>query len=227
MGGLAGDASAHTFTAVITRGLDYRKVFQELRPGFDLNAERETRAAAGQPEYPDVRDSLAALRADGLWLGIAGNQTVRVDIASTSSVPRWNDPPVPFVAERPAAIQGAENGRVRQGPGVTMLGRTLLDAWAKHVNRIELEIRDPRLPQKHGTPKPRLVRDSCSRSIRQAGAHHGREQELHTRNGIPHVAQGGGLSRHLSQHPLRVAPSPTRAAQLPDGPTRDVQDLRA
>lgn len=108
--GTPGDASAHTFTAVITRGLDYRKVFQEFRPGFDLNDERERRAAAGQPEYPDVRDSLAALRADGLWLGIAGNQTVRVDVASTSSVPGWNDPPVSSVAERPAAIQGAENG---------------------------------------------------------------------------------------------------------------------
>ncbi|MFF7961027.1 hypothetical protein ACFZC1_21750 [Streptomyces rubiginosohelvolus] len=95
---------------MITRGLDYRKVFREFRLGFDLNDERETRAAGGQPEYPDVRDSLAALRADGLWLGIAGNQTVRVDIASTSSVPGWNDPPVSSVAERPAAIQGAENG---------------------------------------------------------------------------------------------------------------------
>jgi HAD superfamily hydrolase (TIGR01549 family) len=51
---------------------------------FDLDEEREKRAAAGKPEtfgetdlYPDVRDALAALRADGLWLGIAGNQTVR------------------------------------------------------------------------------------------------------------------------------------------------------
>ncbi len=41
-------------------------------------------AAAGRPEhfgeddlYPDVRPALAQLRADGLWLGIAGNQTVR------------------------------------------------------------------------------------------------------------------------------------------------------
>ncbi len=46
--------------------------------------------------YPDVRDALAALRADGMWLGIAGNQTVRaggllrglfsgdVDLISTS-----------------------------------------------------------------------------------------------------------------------------------------------
>jgi HAD superfamily hydrolase (TIGR01549 family) len=78
----------HTFTAmfgaVIAQGRDYRETFQEFRPGFDLTEQREARAAAGQPEwfgeddlYPDVRPALAQLRADGLWLGIAGNQTVR------------------------------------------------------------------------------------------------------------------------------------------------------
>ncbi|ANH93587.1 haloacid dehalogenase [Streptomyces sp. SAT1] len=72
------------FGAVIAQGRDYRETFQEFRPGFDLHAEREKRAEAGRPEafgeqdlYPDVRDALTALRADGLWLGIAGNQTVR------------------------------------------------------------------------------------------------------------------------------------------------------
>ncbi|MGV9426348.1 HAD family hydrolase [Streptomyces sp. NPDC003656] len=75
---------AAMFGAVIAQGRDYREVFQEFRPGFDLYEERERRAAAGKPEhfdeddlYPDVRDALAALRADGLWLGIAGNQTTR------------------------------------------------------------------------------------------------------------------------------------------------------
>ncbi|WP_381566572.1 HAD family hydrolase [Streptomyces eurythermus] len=75
---------AAMFGAVIAQGRDYREVFQEFRPGFDLYEEREKRAAAGRPEtfgeddlYPDVRDALAALHADGLWLGIAGNQTVR------------------------------------------------------------------------------------------------------------------------------------------------------
>lgn len=72
------------FGAVIAQGRDYRETFQEFRPGFDLYEEREKRAASGKPEnfgesdlYPDVRGALAALRADGLWLGIAGNQTVR------------------------------------------------------------------------------------------------------------------------------------------------------
>ncbi|MGX1855054.1 HAD family hydrolase [Streptomyces sp. NPDC055299] len=78
----------HTFVAmfgaVIAQGRDYREVFQEFRPGFDLYEERTARAAAGQPEhfdesdlYPDVRPVLAQLRGGGLWLGIAGNQTVR------------------------------------------------------------------------------------------------------------------------------------------------------
>jgi HAD superfamily hydrolase (TIGR01549 family) len=72
------------FGAVIAQGRDYRETFQEFRPGFHLYAEREKRAAAGQPEsfgeedlYEGARPALRQLRADGLWLGIAGNQTVR------------------------------------------------------------------------------------------------------------------------------------------------------
>ncbi|MGW8948840.1 HAD family hydrolase [Streptomyces sp. NPDC055709] len=75
---------ASMFGAVIAQGRDYREVFQEFQPGFDLYEQREARAAAGKPEwfgeddlYPDVRPALAALREAGLWLGIAGNQTVR------------------------------------------------------------------------------------------------------------------------------------------------------
>ncbi len=72
------------FGAVIAQGRDYRETFQIFRPGFDLTEEREKRAAAGQAEwfgeedlYLDVRSSLKELRADGLWVGIAGNQTSR------------------------------------------------------------------------------------------------------------------------------------------------------
>ncbi|MGW2055525.1 HAD family hydrolase [Streptomyces sp. NPDC001840] len=75
---------AAVFGAVVAQGRDYRDVFQEFEPGFDLHAQRRARADAGQPEafdesdlYDDVRPALARLRADGLWLGIAGNQTVR------------------------------------------------------------------------------------------------------------------------------------------------------
>jgi HAD superfamily hydrolase (TIGR01549 family) len=78
----------HTFVsvfgAVIASGKDYRETFQVFKPGFDLSMEREARAAAGQPEwfgdddlYSDVRPTLSALRAAGVWVGIAGNQTVR------------------------------------------------------------------------------------------------------------------------------------------------------
>ncbi|MFI0897225.1 HAD family hydrolase [Streptomyces sp. NPDC020983] len=75
---------AAVFGAVIAQGRDYRETFQVFRPGFDLTAERERRAQAGKPEwfgeddlYPDVRPALSALREAGLWVGIAGNQTVR------------------------------------------------------------------------------------------------------------------------------------------------------
>lgn len=78
----------HTFSAmfgaVIARGADYREVFQVFRPGFDLKAERERRAAAGRPEafgeadlYPDARSCLAMLKGQGYFVGIAGNQTAR------------------------------------------------------------------------------------------------------------------------------------------------------
>src|SRR4051794_23672383 len=78
----------HTFSAmfgaVIAQGLDYRDTFKVFRPDFDLAVAREHRTAAGKPEwfgeddlYPDVRPTLAQLRELGLWVGIAGNQTVR------------------------------------------------------------------------------------------------------------------------------------------------------
>ncbi len=78
----------HTFSsvfgAVIALGMDYREAFQYFQPGFNLDDERARRAAAGQPEtfgesdlYPDARPALEALRAMGVWVGIAGNQTSR------------------------------------------------------------------------------------------------------------------------------------------------------
>ncbi|MBF6070281.1 HAD family hydrolase [Nocardia farcinica] len=94
----------HTFVSVfgatIARGLDYRETFQVFRPGFDLAAEREARAAAGQPEwfgeedlYPDVRPALAKLRESGIWVGVAGNQTVRA-----GGLLRGLDLPCDFIA---------------------------------------------------------------------------------------------------------------------------------
>jgi HAD superfamily hydrolase (TIGR01662 family) len=78
----------HTFSAmfgaVISRGEDYRQVFQHFRPGFDLAEERQKRLDAGLGEffngrdlYPDVRPCLSALKDAGYTVGIAGNQTRR------------------------------------------------------------------------------------------------------------------------------------------------------
>jgi HAD superfamily hydrolase (TIGR01662 family) len=80
----------HTFSAVfgalIARGQDYRETFQLFRPGFDLAEQRRHRATAGQPEtfaepdlYPDARACLAALRQQGIRVGLAGNQTARAE----------------------------------------------------------------------------------------------------------------------------------------------------
>lgn len=121
---------AAMFGAVIAQGRDYREVFQPFKPGFDLTAEREARAAAGKPEhfdesdlYPDVRPALAKLRADGLWLGIAGNQTVRaggilrslftddVDLIGTSD--DWGaSKPDPEFFERVAAVVPFESDEI-------------------------------------------------------------------------------------------------------------------
>jgi HAD superfamily hydrolase (TIGR01549 family) len=81
----------HTFSAmfgaVIARGLDYRETFRVFRPGFDLATERRQRAEAGQAEwfheddlYSDARPCLEALRAQGLRVGLAGNQTARAEV---------------------------------------------------------------------------------------------------------------------------------------------------
>lgn len=78
----------HTFSSVfgqvIASGQDYREVFQHFKPGFDLALERQRRAEAGLAEhfngrdlYPDVRECLAALKSDGYFVGVAGNQTAR------------------------------------------------------------------------------------------------------------------------------------------------------
>lgn len=76
----------HTFAAqlgaVVARGGEPHETFEVFRPGFDLAEERARREAAGEPEwfgehdlYPDVRLALRELRAAGLWLGVAGNQS--------------------------------------------------------------------------------------------------------------------------------------------------------
>jgi HAD superfamily hydrolase (TIGR01549 family) len=78
----------HTFSAVLgavtAAGHNNALTFQYFRPGFDLEVEWARRDAAGHGEqlderdlYPDVRPALQELRARGLWVAVAGNQTVR------------------------------------------------------------------------------------------------------------------------------------------------------
>jgi FMN phosphatase YigB (HAD superfamily) len=82
--GVPRDVFSAVFGSIIARGQDYRETFQIFQPGFDLDKARQQRADEGKPEwfgeddlYPDVRPALARLRGEGLWVGIAGNQTVR------------------------------------------------------------------------------------------------------------------------------------------------------
>ncbi|MEU3697562.1 HAD family hydrolase [Streptomyces griseoviridis] len=82
------DVPRHTVSAlvgaVVARGQDNAEALRLLRPGIDIPAEYAAREAAGRGEYldetdlyDDVRPSLAALRALGLRVVVAGNQTTR------------------------------------------------------------------------------------------------------------------------------------------------------
>jgi HAD superfamily hydrolase (TIGR01662 family) len=76
----------HTFSAVFGAGRafgrDEADIFGYFHRAIDLDHERRQREAAGVGErieecdlYPDARPALAELRARGLKVGIAGNQT--------------------------------------------------------------------------------------------------------------------------------------------------------
>jgi HAD superfamily hydrolase (TIGR01549 family) len=74
--------------AVIARGEHHRRVFELVRPGLDLAAETEGRIEAGwryriEPAdfYPDAIPCLAALKAAGFAIGIAGNQPLEAEAA--------------------------------------------------------------------------------------------------------------------------------------------------
>ncbi|MGW8760872.1 HAD family hydrolase [Streptomyces sp. NPDC055815] len=82
------DVPHHTLSAlvgaVVARGLDNADALRLLRPGIDISAAYAAREAAGRGEhldesdlYPDVRPALAGLRALGIRVVVAGNQTAR------------------------------------------------------------------------------------------------------------------------------------------------------
>ena len=83
------DVPRHTLSAlvgaVVAQGRDNGDAIRLVRPGVDIDAEYRAREAAGLGEtldesdlYDDVRPALAALRAQGIRVVIAGNQTARV-----------------------------------------------------------------------------------------------------------------------------------------------------
>lgn len=68
--------------ATLARGRPFYEMFEAFQPGFDLAGAWQARFEAGQPEdwgeeslYPDARECLESLRALGLRVGLAGNQT--------------------------------------------------------------------------------------------------------------------------------------------------------
>ncbi|MFD8147246.1 HAD family hydrolase [Streptomyces sp. NPDC059708] len=71
--------------AVVVHGRDNADAIRLLRPDIDISAEYAAREAAGLGErldetdlYEDVRPALAALRAAGVRVVIAGNQSARM-----------------------------------------------------------------------------------------------------------------------------------------------------
>lgn len=97
---------------LIQSGRHHREVFDRFRPGFDMDATRAERLAAGdepgfRPEdlFGDVRACLDALKARGIKVAIAGNNPRSVEVAIersglapdlVASSERWG-------AEKPAA----------------------------------------------------------------------------------------------------------------------------
>jgi FMN phosphatase YigB (HAD superfamily) len=73
---------------VIARGEHHRRALELIRPGIDVPGIVRERTASGYPVgvlredlYPDAEPCLAALRAEGYLVGVAGNQTAREEAA--------------------------------------------------------------------------------------------------------------------------------------------------
>ncbi|MFC4031297.1 HAD family hydrolase [Streptomyces polygonati] len=123
----------HTLSALIgatvSGGGTSDDALRLLRPGLDPEAEMAAREAAGRGEYlddgdlyPDVRPALAALRAAGIRVVVAGNQSARVtgllraldlpaDVIATSG--EWGvGKPAPEFFARVVEAAGAEPGEI-------------------------------------------------------------------------------------------------------------------
>ncbi|MGW2559789.1 HAD family hydrolase [Streptomyces sp. NPDC001514] len=82
------DVPRHTLAALVgavtAQGRDSADALRLLRPGIDIGAEYRAREAAGLGEqlteddlYADVRPALTAIRARGIRVVVAGNQTAK------------------------------------------------------------------------------------------------------------------------------------------------------
>src|SRR5689334_15534024 len=72
--------------AVIAERRSHEEVFERLRPGLDVAAERRARIAAGQATgfqpadlFPDTAKALAWARREGFRLGFAGNNATATE----------------------------------------------------------------------------------------------------------------------------------------------------
>lgn len=113
-------------------GRSYEEAFQILRPGFDVEAEQEawrrddpgglrTNFDAGDL-YPDVRPGLAALRALGYELIIAGNQppqardalvAMDLPVEAVHTSDGWGvAKPAPEFFDKVVAVSGREPGEI-------------------------------------------------------------------------------------------------------------------
>jgi HAD superfamily hydrolase (TIGR01549 family) len=115
--------------AVIERGWHHRRVFDLVAPGLDLARAEAERAAAGQAYaieprdlYPDALPALAALKAAGFAVGIAGNQPEGAEAALAAcgfaadfiaSSARWGvEKPSPAFFARVADAAGRPPGEI-------------------------------------------------------------------------------------------------------------------
>lgn len=115
--------------AVVAQGRDNADAVRLVRPGVDIAAERAAMEAAGHGEqladsdlYDDVRPAFTALRAAGLRVYVAGNQTVKagellraldlpVDGIATSA--EWGvAKPEPEFFARVVELAGAQPDRI-------------------------------------------------------------------------------------------------------------------
>ncbi|HVN00568.1 MAG TPA: HAD family hydrolase [Caulobacteraceae bacterium] len=114
---------------VIERGWHHRRVFELVRPGLDVEAEQRRRIEAGWTHrfepgdfYPDALPCLAALRAAGFRVGLAGNQPETAEAALAAaeapadfiaSSARWGvEKPDPDFFAQVVAAAGAPPGAI-------------------------------------------------------------------------------------------------------------------